>query len=493
MMDSAAATPPPILLTGATGTIGGRLLPELESRGRRVRCLVRRPGNLAGRVGAGTEVAAGDLLAPESLAGALAGVRTAYYLVHSMGTAGAFEEDDRRAARNFAAAARRAGVARIIYLGGLGAGGGGLSAHLRSRQEVGEILRESGAVVIELRAAVVIGAGSLSFEMIRALVERLPVMITPRWVEIPTQPIAIGDVLAYLIAALEAPIEESRVFEIGGADVVSYGGLMREYARQRGLRRVMIRVPVLTPYVSSLWLGLVTPIYARVGRKLIDGIRHATVVHDNSAREVFGIEPLGVREAIAAALRNEDRELAQTHWADAVSSAGQRQGYGGMRLGSRLVDARVMRVEAPAEAAFAVIERIGGLTGWYYGNYLWKARGWLDLLAGGVGLRRGRRDPARLRVGDCVDFWRVEALEPGRRVRLAAEMRLPGRAWLEFEVKPEGEGERDGCTIHQTAIFDPGGLSGLAYWYALWPLHQFIFAGMLRGIARAAERNATSA
>lgn len=487
-MDSAADRQPPILLTGATGYIGGRLLHELEARGRAVRCLARHPGNLAGRVGAGTEVVAGDMLDPKSLERALEGVGSAYYLVHSLGAPGAFEEEDRRAARNFAAAARRAGVGRIIYLGGLGESGGGLSAHLRSRQEVGEILRESDAQVIELRAAVVIGSGSLSFEMIRALVERLPVMITPRWVEIPTQPIAIGDVVAYLLAALEAPAEGSRVFEIGGADVVSYGGLMREYARQRGLRRVMVRVPVLTPYLSSLWLGLVTPIYARVGRKLIDGIRHATVVHDPSAREVFGIEPMGVREAIAAALRNEDRELAQTHWADAVSSAGQRQGYGGMRLGSRLVDARVARVAAPAEAAFAVVERIGGAAGWYYGNWLWKVRGWLDLLAGGVGLRRGRRDPERLRVGDRLDFWRVEALEPGRRLRLAAEMRLPGRAWLEFEVKGEGEGDGDGegCTIHQTAIFDPGGLSGLAYWYALWPLHQFVFAGMLRGIARAA-------
>lgn len=473
---------PLILLTGATGYVGGRLLKALEARGRRVRCLARRPEYLSGRAGPATEVIGGDLLRPGTLPPVLEGVRTAFYLVHSMGSTGAFEEEDRRAAGNFAAAARQAGVRRIIYLGGLGAAEEGLSPHLRSRQEVGGILRSSGVPVVELRASIVIGSGSLSFEMVRALVERLPVMITPRWVSIPAQPIAISDLTNYLLAAEAWPEQESRIFEIGGADVVSYGDLMAEYARQRGLRRRMIPVPVLTPRLSSLWLGLVTPLYARVGRKLIDSIRHPTVVRDNSAREVFGIRPRGIREAIAAALANEDRELAETRWSDAFSSAGPGPSWGGVRFGSRLVDSRSVRVPLPPAALFAPVRRIGGATGWYFGDRLWRLRGFIDLLMGGVGLRRGRRDPDRLRAGDTVDCWRVEEFQADRKLRLAAEMKLPGRAWLDFEVE-EGE---TGSTLRQTALFDPVGLFGLAYWYLVYPLHQIVFAGMLRGIARAA-------
>jgi len=292
-----------ILLTGATGYVGGRLLPLLEQTGHRVRCLVRRPEFLAARVGAMTEVVAGDVLDRATLTPALAGIEAAYYLVHSMGSRGGFEAEDRRAAQHFADAARDAGVRRIIYLGGLGDSRQPLSSHLRSRQEVGELLRRSGVKVIEFRAAVIIGAGSLSFELIRALVERLPIMITPRWVSVPTQPIAIADVLQYLQLALELPCEGSTVFEIGGADQVSYGGLMREYARQRGLRRLLIPVPVLTPWLSSWWLHLVTPIRAQVGRQLIEGIRVPTVVTDDRARRAFPIHPMGTREAIAAALK----------------------------------------------------------------------------------------------------------------------------------------------------------------------------------------------
>jgi len=479
---------PLILLTGATGYVGGRLLRALEARGRRIRCLARRPEFLSGRVGSGTEVIGGDLLRPDTLPPALKGVHTAFYLVHSMGSAGAFEEEDRRAAANFGDAARRAGVRRIIYLGGLGAAEGGLSPHLRSRQEVGEILRLSGVPVVELRASIVIGSGSLSFEMIRALVERLPVMITPRWVSIPAQPIAISDLVDCLLAAEAWPAEETRIFEIGGADVVSYGDLMREYARQRGLRRRMIPVPVLTPRLSSLWLGLVTPLYARVGRKLIDSMRHPTVVRDNSAREILGIHPRGTPEAIATALANEDRELAETRWSDALSSAGPGPSWGGVRFGSRLVNSRSVRVPLPPAALFAPVRRIGGATGWYFGDRLWRLRGFMDLLAGGVGLRRGRRDPDSLRVGDTVDCWRVEEFQADRKLRLAAEMRLPGRAWLDFEV----EGGESGSTLRQTALFDPVGLPGLAYWYFVYPLHQVVFAGMLRGIVRSALSGAKS-
>jgi uncharacterized protein YbjT (DUF2867 family) len=295
---------PRVLVTGSTGYVGGRLWHQLEKEGRSVRCMARHPAPLAARVGPGTEVVAGDVLKPETLEAALTGVDGAYYLVHSMGSGSDFEKEDRAAARNFGEAARGAGLRRIVYLGGLGHGDD-LSPHLRSRHEVGRILRQSGVPVIELRASIVLGPGSLSFEMIRALVERLPVMITPRWVEVEAQPIAIDDLLVYLIGALDVPGRESRTFEIGGADRVSYGGLMREYARQRGLRRVMIRLPLLTPHLSSLWLGLVTPLYARVGRELIESIRHPTIVRDPSALEVFPVRPRGMREAIAAAIRNE--------------------------------------------------------------------------------------------------------------------------------------------------------------------------------------------
>jgi uncharacterized protein YbjT (DUF2867 family) len=473
-----------ILLTGGTGYIGGRLLPLLEQRGCRLRCVCRQPERLRSRVAATTEVVQGDVMDPESLRLAMFGVDTAYYLVHSLGTKQDFEREDRQAAANFGAAARQAGVQRIIYLGGLGDPQQALSAHLRSRKETGEVLRSSGVPVIELRASIIIGSGSLSFELIRALTERLPVMICPRWVTTPTQPIAIEDVLEYLLAALDLPEEKSRIFEIGGPDVVSYGDIIREYARQRGLRRLMISVPLLTPYLSSLWLGLVTPVYARIGRKLVEGLRNPTVVRDLTARDAFSIRPRSLAEAIRRATVNEDRDFAETRWSDALSSAGPPRGWGGVRFGTRIVDSRTAEVEVPPDVAFARIQRIGGETGWYYGNFLWKLRGWLDLLVGGVGLRRGRRDPLNLQVGDAVDFWRVEAIESGHRLRLAAEMRLPGRAWLEFEVTPEGLVSK----IRQTAIFDPVGLGGLAYWYALYPMHHVVFSGMLKGIVRAARK-----
>lgn len=476
-------TPRPlILLTGATGYVGGRLLKTLEAAGYPVRCLVRRPEFLGSRVAAATEVVQGDVLDRSSLDRALQGVHTAYYLVHSMGSTGVFEEEDRQAARNFAAAARAAGIQRIIYLGGLADRNDKLSAHLRSRHEVGDLLRESEVQVIEFRASIILGSGSLSFEMIRALVERLPVMITPRWVSTLAQPIAIEDVVAYLVAGLQLSGKESSVFEIGGTEQVSYGDLMREYARQRGLRRFMLRVPVLTSRLSSLWLGLVTPLYARVGRKIVDSMRHATVIQDPAALTVFNIRPIGVRAAIAKALHNEDQEFAETRWSDALSAGGVSRGWGGVRFGSRIVDSRVTDVPVSPAVAFACIRRIGGKTGWYYGNWLWQVRGLLDLLIGGVGMRRGRRDPERLTVGDTVDCWRVEAFEPGRRLLLWAEMRLPGRAWLEFEV----EGDATGSSIRQTAIFDPVGVSGLAYWYLVYPLHRLVFAGMLHGIVTAA-------
>jgi uncharacterized protein YbjT (DUF2867 family) len=470
---------PLILLTGATGYVGGRLLRALEQAGYPVRCLARRPEFLAPRVAAGTTVVGGDCLDPASLASALAGIQHAYYLVHSMGSRANFEEQDRRAARNFAAAARAAGVQRIIYLGGLGGSDEDLSPHLRSRHETGEELRASGVPVLEFRASIILGSGSLSYELIRALVERLPVMIGPRWVQTTAQPIAVEDVIAYLLAAIELPDGQSRIFEIGGADRVSYADIMQEYARQRSLRRLVIPVPLLTPRLSSLWLGLTTPVYARVGRKLIESVRHPTVVTDDAALRTFAIQPMGLRQAIERAIRNEDEELTLTRWSDAISSAGAPRSWGGVRLGTRLFDSRAIRVDAPPAAAFAPIRRIGGGRGWYFADWLWRLRGFIDLIVGGVGMRRGRRDPEQLAVGDALDFWRVEIYEPDCRLRLAAEMKLPGRAWLEFEV----QGNAHGSVIRQTAVFDPAGLVGLMYWYGIYPLHARIFAGMLRRIA----------
>jgi uncharacterized protein YbjT (DUF2867 family) len=473
----------PILLTGATGYVGGRLLAALEQKGHRVRCMARLPEFLAGRVGAATEVVHGDCLKPETLGAALAGVGTAFYLVHSMGSTGNFEQQDRAAATNFGRAARDAGVGKIVYLGGLGDSGDTLSPHLASRQETGKCLRDSGVPVIELRASIILGSGSLSFELIRALVERLPVMICPRWVRAKAQPIAIEDVVAFLEESLTLPAED-RIFEIGGADIVSYETIMREYARQRGLRRFMIFVPLLTPRLSSLWLGLTTPVYARVGRKLIESIRNSTVVTDATALRTFAVRPMGVREAIERAIRKEDTEFAATRWSDAISSGASPRTWGGTKFGSRLVDSRTAFVPVTRAAAFAPIRRIGGERGWYYANWLWRLRGLVDLWLGGVGVRRGRPNPDQPRVGDALDFWRVEAYEPDRRLRLAAEMKLPGRAWLEFEVV-DAEG---GATIRQTAVFDPAGLAGLIYWYGIYPVHRRIFQGMLAAVA---ERAAT--
>jgi uncharacterized protein YbjT (DUF2867 family) len=452
-----------VLLTGATGYIGGRLLRRLEEDGRAVRCLARHPERVAATKTT-TEIVRGDCLDEPSLEPAFAGVRVAYYLVHSMGAGPDFASLDRRAAENFGRAAARAGAARIVYLGGLADDSGSLSTHLKSRAETGAALRLGGVSVLEFRASIVIGAGSLSFEMIRSLVERLPVMVCPRWVATPTQPIAVDDVLAYLMAALDWPERGSRIFEIGGLEVVSYGGVMREYARRRGLRRLMLPVPVLTPRLSGLWLALVAPAQARVGRALVESLRTATVVHSTAAREAFRIEPTPLRAAIVKAV---DEGTA-------------------MRLKR---DSRRVVVHASPAEAFAPIRRIGGGSGWYFGNILWHARGWIDRCIGGVGMRRGRRDAEYCRPGDVIDGWTVDACEPDRRLRLTADLKMPGRGTLEFQVTPIGRRQSE---IRQTASFDPRGLLGHAYWLALLPLHGLMFRGLLRDIARRAEAAAST-
>jgi uncharacterized protein YbjT (DUF2867 family) len=473
-----------ILLTGATGYVGGRLLPILEATGAPLRCLTRRPAFLRGRVAAGTEVVQGDLRNAADVARALRGIETAYYLAHSMGAPGEFASEDRAAAEVFAAEARAAGVRRIIYLGGLGAGAD-LSGHLQSRQEVGGILRESGVPTVELRSSIIIGAGSTSYEMIRSLVQRLPVMITPRWVRVLTQPIAIADVLAYLVAARDLPDGEGGVYEIGGPDRVSYGDLMRAYASACGLHRVIIPVPVLSTRLSSLWLALVTPLYARVGRHLVESVRNETVVHDDRALRDMPVRPRGVHQAIAEAIAEEDRP--ETRWVDSLLPR-RPGGTPHTPLTKQLVDSRWVRVDASPAEAFAPIQRIGGRTGWYFGDVLWHLRGAIDLAAGGVGMRRGRRDPVELVPGDTVDFWRVEAIENPALLRLVAEMRLPGRAWLQFRVEPDGTG----AVIRQTAFFEPTGILGRLYWWVLAPFHQVMFPRMLRGITAAIAEDQTA-
>ena len=451
----------PVLLTGATGYIGSRLLRELEAGGCPVRCLARQPARVAASR-ATTEVVTGDCLDAASLDAAMHGVDQAFYLVHSMASGARFAALDREAAVNFGRAAARAGVRRIIYLGGLGDDSDSLSAHLKSRVETGQALRDSGVPVVEFRASIVIGAGSLSFEMIRALVERLPVMICPTWVDTRTQPIAIDDVLAYLRAALDLPEGREGVFEIGGPEVVSYGDMMREYARLRGLRRLMVPVPVLTPRLSGLWLGLVTPAQARVGRALVEGLRNPTVVRSSVARETFAIRPMALREAFVRAI--EDGGAAQFK-----------------------TDSRLAVVDAPPAQAFAPIRRIGGATGWYFGDALWRLRGWIDGRLGGVGMPRTRRDPDDCVAGDVIDGWHVDALEPDRLLRLSAGLKLPGRGWLEFRVDPLDGGARS--LIRQTATFDPKGITGRLYWYGVLPLHALVFRGLLRRIALRAVRD----
>jgi len=467
-----------LLVTGASGYIGGRLLSALSARGERIRAMARRPEELRARIPSGVDVVSGDVLDPDSLGPALEGVDTAYYLIHSMASPRDFQSEECAGAKNFARAAAAAGVRRIVFLGGLGAGN--LSAHLASRQNVGRVLRRSGVETIELRASIILGSGSLSFELVRSLVERLPLLIVPRWARQLTQPIAIEDLIAYLVAAPDVQLEFSTIVEVGGSDRVSYLDLMREYAKQRSLRRRFVAVPVLTPWLSSRWLGLVTPVYARVGRKLIDSLRSETVVTSPLAATLFPkIRPRGMHQAMARALANEDREFAETRWSDALSSLGRRHQWGGTQAGSRILDSRAATVNASPTSVFRAIERIGGASGWYYGDWLWNLRGAADLLFGGAGMRRGRRDPVRLRRGDALDFWRVEALEPDRMLRLRAEMKVPGRAWLQFEVTGDGSTS----TIRQTAVFEPRGVAGLLYWYSLYPVHALIFRGMLRGIA----------
>ncbi|GAC1302655.1 MAG: SDR family oxidoreductase [Vulcanimicrobiaceae bacterium] len=473
-----------VLVTGATGYIGGRLVPRLVEAGHTVRLLARDSGRLTGRFG-DVDIAEGDLFDRASIRAALDGIEVAYYLVHSMTRGrGDFAENDRKAAAIFSEAAADAGVKRIVYLGGLGVAGKHLSHHLRSRQQTGEMLRSTDVSVTEFRAAMIVGSGSASFEMMRYLTERLPVMVAPRWVDTPCQPIAVRDVLAYLVTELERPAHGHAIFEIGGADVLSYKEMMLHYARIRNLRRKLVVVPFFTPRLSSGWIHLVTPVPASIARPLVDGLRNPVVVRDDRARREFpAIVPVGYDVAVHRAL---DRYLTvgpETTWFDAFDVRALPGNFVGTAQGM-LIDRRQRTSTATPHALFSVFTSLGGERGWLYADGLWELRGVLDRLVGGFGTRRGRRSAADLRVGDAVDFWRVEAYEPDRLLRLRAEMRLPGYAWLQFEVVRDDTGA---TSLRQTAFFDPRGIFGYLYWYAVLPFHELIFGNMARRIAQEAE------
>lgn len=482
-----------VLVTGASGYIGGRLVPELVSRGHRVRCLARTPTKLDDAPWRNqVEVVAGDVTRRATLVEALLGIDTAYFLVHSMGGRAAFDEEDRLAAATFRDACAEAGVGRIVYLGGLGRDDDpDLSRHLRSRHEVGRVLADGPVPVIELRAAVIIGSGSASFEMLRYLVEVLPVMVTPRWVDNRCQPIAIRDVLTWLVHALDvpAPTDGHRVVEIGGPDVLTYRGMMETYAREAGLRRRIIRsVPVLTPSLSSRWVGLVTPLPTALARPLVESLINEVVVTRSPTDPPTGLAPLPFAEAVRLALRHSADLEVSTRWSDATlpgrTPADPLPTDPDWAGGSLLTDHQTAHSPAGPEDLFATVAGIGGDRGWYVTPILWRARGWIDKLVGGVGMRRGRRHPDDLWIGDAVDFWRVEAVDPPRLVRLRAEMRLPGEAWLEWRIHPDGQGS----TLEQSAIFYPRGLLGRAYWYVLVPFHGLIFARLADRLAAAAAR-----
>lgn len=479
-----------VLVTGATGYVGGRLVPLLLARGHSVRVLARDPSRIEGRSWSGSvEVATGDVLRPETLGAALAGAEVAYYLVHSMQAGAEFHRLDLAAARAFGAAAKAAGVRRIVYLGGLGDADQDLSEHLRSRQETGRALAEAGVPVTEFRAGVVVGSGSLSFEIVRNLAERLPVMTCPRWVFQKTQPIAIRNVLDYLVAALDVPESAGRVIEIGGADAVTYADMVQVYAKVRGLTRWLIPVPVLTPRLSSYWVHWTTPVPASIARPLIEGLRYELVVRNDLARRIFpGIVPLGYEEAVRLALDRFSAGDVETRWTDPLVS-GRREAVKMEYIEGMVEERRETLVDAPPAVVFAEFCKLGGARGWLACTWLWRLRAALDRAVGGVGFRGGRRDPDNLRVGDAVDFWRVESVEPGRSLRLRAEMKVPGRAWLEFRTWSDEAGR---TRLSQTAYFSPHGLAGLAYWYALYPVHGLIFGKMVRRLAQLAETAAKS-
>lgn len=478
-----------VAMAGVTGYIGGRLAPRLLEHGYAIRCLVRSPEKLQCRAWAtnpNVEIREASLGDETSLSRDLEGCGAAFYLVHSMMSVGAdYAEHDRHLALTFAKAAKNAGIKRIVYLGGLGETGANLSEHLSSRREVEEALASTGVAVTVLRAAMIIGSGSASFEILRYLVERLPIMITPKWVSTPCQPIAIRNVLGYLVGVLAVPETAGGVFDIGGPDVFCYRDILRIMAEELGLpKRLIVPVPVLSPRLSSYWIQLITPLSNTIARPLAEGLKNPVVCREHRISSLIPQELLNVREAIRAALHKIAEHDVETSW----SMAGPIPGDPDWAGGTIFRDVRQITVQAPDWAVFRAVCRVGGGNGWYAADILWKIRGWMDQLVGGPGLRRGRRDPESVGYGEALDFWRVVGLERSRRVALRAEMKLPGEALLEFQIAACNDHQ---CVLHQSALFRPRGLFGLIYWYSVLPFHAFVFKGMLSGIEREALKIAT--
>jgi uncharacterized protein YbjT (DUF2867 family) len=467
-----------ILVSGATGYVGSKLVTRLLASGHDVSCMVR-DASRATQLPGNARLMIADALKPWTLAAAMQGINIAYYLIHSMSAAGGdFQQSDRLAASNFATAARQAGIERIIYLGGLTSETSALSVHLKSRRETGELLRRLGPPLTEFRAGIVVGNGSVSFELIRYLTERLPVMICPRWVITRTQPIAIDDVLDYLVAAPQSPESAGQVIEIGGATIETYRSMMLTYARARGLRRWLLRVPVLTPRLSSYWLRLVTPIPTCIARPLIEGLRTEVVCKSTRAAELFpGIQPIGYKAAIEKTMARvlPDDSLSRNLASHPAHIQVRREGF--------VCDVRQALADASPANVFAVISQLGGANGYLYANGLWRIRGWLDRCLGGVGMKRS---PGRggLKKDDHIDFWRVEDVEPNRRLLMRAEMKVPGRAWLEFILVPQPDGQ---TLIRCCAWFEPLGLWGEFYWWLLYPVHILIFRGMIQAVCAKAR------
>jgi uncharacterized protein YbjT (DUF2867 family) len=481
-----------ILVTGATGYVGGRLVPRLLEAGYRVRCLVRDPARLEGHPWRKqVEVVSGDALVVGNLLDAMRGVSVAYYLIHGMQGGKVNAERDLHVARNFAAAADESGIERIIYLGELVDPTGNLSPYLRARHETGYLLRYSKVPVTEFRAGMIVGSGSALFEMVRYLTEREPILVCPAWYFSQAQPIAIRDALAYLIAALDEPESVGRVIEIGGPTRLTYADMLLGYARERGLKRWLIRTPVYAPRLSAYWVHMVTPIHWRVVAPLIEGLRARLIVRDDAAKKIFPqITPINFQTAVHLALGRIQRDNVETSWADAlVTVQGDVKPYVFTVEEGMFIETRKLLLDLPPATVFRSYMGIGGERGWLFMDWSWALRGWIDKLVGGVGLRRGRRHPDDLRVGESLDFWRVEEVEPNTRLRLRAEMKLPGKAWLQFESTPPPEEDRqDGKTLFTvTAYFAPHGFFGFAYWYAMWPFHKPLFDGLTRRLASRAR------
>ena len=478
-----------ILITGSTGYVGGRLVPKLLERGYNIRVLVRNPERLKNRSWhRKVEIFKGDVLQLETLSELFKNIDLAYYLIHGMSDAHDFETTDVKAASNFCLAAKSYPIKKIIYLGGLAESNGKLSKHLSSRHKTGEALRESGIDITEFRAGVIVGSGSLSFEMIRNLCERLPVMICPKWVYTKTQPIAISNVLEYLVDIIITEIPINEIIEIGGKDVLSYGDMMRQYSIVRKLNRYLIPVPVLTPTLSSYWVHWTTPLSAKITRPLVQSLKNESVVKNKNAAEYFqNINLISYRSAVELALETLNNELVETSWSDSLSSSGSLDITVDIKsIEGLIIEKRSLIINSNDKKVFSYLMTLGGNNGWLYANFLWIIRGYIDLLVGGVGLRRGRRNSTELKQGDTLDFWRVEKLVANTLLRLKAEMKLPGKAWLQYEIIPINKNK---CNLIQSAFFEPKGLGGLAYWYFLYPIHKIIFNGLIKTVGERVENN----